>query len=215
MIKVYVVDDQTLIREGICALLRYSDNIQVIGSASSGQEALDSIHLDPPDVLLMDIRMPGMSGIDTLQAINGLKQNIPVILLTTFDEPRLIIKGLQAGAKGYLLKDVSLNQLSSAIETVVNGGVVLHPDVNQQLLPQLVLHSQDLENNSLCEQLTLRETEILKLMARGLGNQEIADIVHLAVGTIKNHVSSIYRKLSADSRTQAVITAATQGLLNS
>ncbi|MCP4431590.1 MAG: response regulator transcription factor [Gammaproteobacteria bacterium] len=215
MIKVYVVDDQTLIREGICALLSYSDNIQVMGSASSGKEALDSIHLDPPDVLLMDVRMPGMSGIDTLQAINGLKQNIPVILLTTFDEPQLIIKGLQAGARGYLLKDVSLDQLSSAIETVVNGGVVLHPDVNQQLLPQLALYGKELENKTLCEQLTLRETEILKLMARGLGNQEIADIVHLAVGTIKNHVSSIYQKLSVDSRTQAVITAATQGLLDS
>ncbi len=215
MIKVYVVDDQALIREGICALLSYSDNIQVIGSAGSGKEALDSIRIDPPDVLLMDIRMPGMSGIDTLQAINELKQGIPVILLTTFDEPRLIIEGLQAGAKGYLLKDVSLDQLGSAIETVVNGGVVLHPDVNRQLLPKLALYNQDQENNTFCERLTSRETEVLKLMARGLGNQEIADIVHLAVGTIKNHVSSIYQKLPADSRTQAVITAAAQGLLDS
>lgn len=207
MIRVVLVDDQTLVRQGVKSLLSLAENIQVIAEAGDGQQAIDTIPGLKPDVVLMDMRMPVMSGLEALQALGGKGLLPPTIILTTFDDDELVLAGIKAGAKGYLLKDVSLEQLVEAIEVVAKGGSLVQPAMSQRLLSGLEGLNNHFVSLERPDPLTERETEILRLMAGGFSNKEIANSLHVAEGTIKNHVSNILSKLGVRDRTRAVLKA--------
>lgn len=207
MIKVMLVDDQTLVRQGVKSLLSLADSIEVVAEAFDGQQAIDMIPLLEPDVVLMDMRMPIKSGLEAVQELAARKQLPPTIILTTFDDDELILAGVKAGAKGYLLKDVSLEQLVAAIEVVAKGGSLVQPVMTQRLLSGLEGLNNHFVSLDRPDPLTERETEILRLMAGGFSNKEIANSLHVAEGTIKNHVSNILSKLGVRDRTRAVLKA--------
>lgn len=207
MIRVCLVDDQTLVRQGIHSLLALADDIEVVGEASDGQQALDMVAKLRPDVVLMDMRMPVMSGLEALQALARRGDLPATIILTTFDDDQLVLAGIKAGARGYLLKDVTLEQLVSAIKTVAEGGSLVQPAVTQRLRSGLENMHNDFVSLDKPDPLTERETEILRLMAGGFSNKEIANSLHVAEGTVKNHVSNILSKLGVRDRTRAVLKA--------
>jgi DNA-binding NarL/FixJ family response regulator len=207
MIRVFLVDDQTLVRQGVRSLLELADGIEVVAEASDGKQAVDQIPLVKPDVVLMDMRMPVMSGLDALQALSKADALPPTIILTTFDDDQLVLAGIKYGAKGYLLKDVSLDQLVTAIQAVATGGSLVQPAVTQRLLSGLEGMNNDFVSLEQPDPLTERETEILRLMAGGFSNKEVANSLGVAEGTVKNHVSNILSKLGVRDRTRAVLKA--------
>jgi DNA-binding NarL/FixJ family response regulator len=213
MIRVCLVDDQTLVRQGIRSLLALADSIEVIGEASDGRQAVELIPQLKPDVVLMDMRMPHMSGLEALQALGTSGELPPTIILTTFDDDQLVLAGIKAGARGYLLKDVSLEQLVNAIHTVADGGSLVQPAVTQRLLSGLEHMNNAFVSLERPDPLTERETEILRLMAGGFSNKEIANSLRVAEGTVKNHVSNILSKLGVRDRTRAVLKAFELGLV--
>ncbi|MCU7998331.1 response regulator transcription factor [Shewanella sp. SM95] len=202
IINVGLVEDQQLVRQGIASLLAISDNIHVLWLAEDGQDALKKLASNPVDVLLSDIRMPNLDGIAMLKQIRQSANRLPVIMLTTFDDSELFLNSLQAGANGFLLKDVSLDKLLHAIETVAKGGYLIEPSVLKQMSEPKPASSVGVTRNEL---LSEREREILSFMAGGFSNKEIANAVFLAEGTVKNHVSNILTKLDCRDRTQAVL----------
>ncbi len=207
MIRVFLVDDQTLVRQGVRSLLELADGIEVVAEASDGKQAVEQIPLVKPDVVLMDMRMPIMSGLDALQALSKLNALPPTIILTTFDDDQLVLAGIKYGAKGYLLKDVSLDQLVTAIQAVASGGSLVQPAVTQRLLSGLEGMNNEFVSLEQPDPLTERETEILRLMAGGFSNKEVANSLGVAEGTVKNHVSNILSKLGVRDRTRAVLKA--------
>lgn len=202
MIRVGLVDDQALVRQGIATLIELSRVAEVAWQRESAGEALRQLALEPVDVLVCDIRMPGMNGIELVRELRRQGDAQAVLMLTTFDDHQLFLEALGAGANGFLLKDVSLEKLIDAIDTLANGGFVAEP----RLVSQLGTTLADAPPVS-PELLSEKEREILKLAAGGLSNREIAQIVHLAEGTVKNHVSTIFSKLNCRDRTQAVLYA--------
>jgi DNA-binding NarL/FixJ family response regulator len=213
MISVCLVDDQTLVRQGIRSLLELSDEIRVAAEAADGAQAIDVIPQAKPDVVLLDMRMPGMSGLDVLNTLASRNQLPPTIILTTFDDDQLVLAGLKAGARGYLLKDVSLDQLVNAVKTVAGGSSLVAPMVTQRLLSGLERMQNDFTSLDRPDPLTERETEILRLMAGGYSNKEIANSLGVAEGTVKNHVSNILSKLGVRDRTRAVLKAFELGIV--
>jgi DNA-binding NarL/FixJ family response regulator len=213
MIRVFLVDDQTLVRQGVRSLLALSDEIEVVGEASDGGEAIERIPAIRPDVVLLDMRMPKLSGLDVLHALAQAGTLPPTVILTTFDDDQLVVAGLKAGARGYLLKDVSLEQLVEAVRTVANGGSLVAPVVTQRLLTGLKGMETSFASLDRPDPLTDRETEILRLMAGGFSNKEIANSLGVAEGTIKNHVSNILSKLGVRDRTRAVLKAFEMGIV--
>ena len=213
MIEVCLVDDQTLVRQGIRSLLELSDSIRVVAEAGDGMQAVEVIPRVKPDVVLLDMRMPGMSGLDVLNALANANQLPPTIILTTFDDDQLVLAGLKAGARGYLLKDVSLDQLVDAVKTVAAGGSLVAPVVTQRLLSGLERMQNEFTSLDRPDPLTDRETEILRLMAGGYSNKEIANSLGVAEGTVKNHVSNILSKLGVRDRTRAVLKAFELGIV--
>jgi len=212
-ISVCLVDDQTLVRQGIRSLLELSDDIRVAAEAADGAQAIEVIPQAKPDVVLLDMRMPGMSGLDVLNALAQKNALPPTIILTTFDDDQLVLAGLKAGARGYLLKDVSLEQLVEAVKTVAAGGSLVAPVVTQRLLTGLERMQNDFTSLDQPDPLTERETEILRLMASGYSNKEIANSLNVAEGTVKNHVSNILSKLGVRDRTRAVLKAFELGIV--
>ncbi len=212
-IAVALIDDQTLVREGIRSLLSLSDRVRVVAEGSDGDCAARIATEHQPDVILMDVRMPRVDGIEAMNALQAAGCQIPVIILTTFDDHQLVLKGIRAGAKGYLLKDVSLDNLIGAIESVHKGETMMQPAITETLLRGLA--RQPAEFDSLPEPLVLtpRETEVLRLVAGGYSNREIANALDKSEGTIKNHVSSILSKLGVRDRTRAVLKAIEIGLI--
>jgi DNA-binding NarL/FixJ family response regulator len=212
-ISVALVDDQTLVRQGIRSLLELCDDIRVIAEAGDGAQAVEIIPRAKPDVVLLDLRMPGMSGLDVLNALAAKGELPPTVILTTFDDDQLVLAGLKAGARGYLLKDVSLEQLVDAVKTVAGGGSLVAPVVTQRLLSGLERMQNDFVSLEQPDPLTDRETEILRLMAGGYSNKEIANSLTVAEGTVKNHVSNILSKLGVRDRTRAVLKAFEIGIV--
>jgi DNA-binding NarL/FixJ family response regulator len=212
-ISVCLVDDQTLVRQGIRSLLELSDEIQVVAEAADGAQAVEIIPQAKPDVVLLDMRMPGMSGLDVLNALAANKTLPPTIILTTFDDDQLVLAGLKAGARGYLLKDVSLDQLVDAVKAVAAGGSLVAPVVTQRLLSGLERMHNEFTSLDRPDPLTERETGILRLMAGGYSNKEIANSLNVAEGTVKNHVSNILSKLGVRDRTRAVLKAFEIGIV--
>lgn len=209
-LRVVVVDDQNLVRQGIRGLLELSDAVTVIGEASDGAEAIEAIEALVPDVALLDLRMPGMGGIEVLEALRERGSDVPALVLTTFDDAELVLTAMRAGARGYLLKDVTLDQLVDAIGTVANGGTVLQPALTDRLVRE---SAPAADAQAIDVALTGREADVLRLVAGGFNNREIAEMLHLAEGTVKNHVSNAIAKLGARDRTQAVLRALHRGLL--
>lgn len=208
-----LVDDQMLVREGIKGLLNFSDKVKVVGEAADGSEVLNMINSTQPQVILLDLSMPVMDGIETINHLNANNIHIPIIILTTFDDHEFILKGIQAGAMGYLLKDVSLDTLVEGIETVHNGGRLVQPAITERLLQGLQGVKSDFSVPEIIEQLSPKELEVLGLMASGCSNKEISNALHKSEGTIKNHVSNLLAKLGVRDRTRAVLLAIEKGIL--
>lgn len=213
MIRVGLVDDQTLVRQGIRSLLELSDEIDVVGEGEDGDAALALLREVDVDVLLLDLRMPRRDGIATLETLRERGSTVPVLVLTTFDDDELVLRALRAGARGYLLKDVTLDQLVGAIGTLAAGGTLLQPGLTDRLFRAAATRHQGVEAFERPEPLTVRETDVLRLAAAGYSNAEIAAALHLASGTVKNHLSSVFLKLGVRDRTRAVLRALELGLL--
>jgi DNA-binding NarL/FixJ family response regulator len=213
MIRVLLVEDQTLVREGIERLLSLTDDISVVERAADGEEGLEKLRKSSPDVVLLDVRMPKMTGIEFLRSLREAGDVTPTILLTTFDDDSALLNGIRLGAKGYLLKDVSLAKLTEAIRLVANGGTMISPAVTERLLRGLKNAQLPASPDYGEERLTLRETEILRLMTGGYSNREIASALQLSEGTVKNHVSNILGKLGVRDRTRAVLKAIERGYI--
>ena len=205
MIRVMLVDDQTLVRSGIAGLLALTPDIRVAGEAGDAAQALELVTTEPPDVLLLDVRMPGASGIDLLQELAAQAILPPTILLTTFDDDEAFLRGLRAGARGFLLKDISLEKLADCIRRVAAGQSVISPGITERAAGELQRHATAFESMEMPDPLTDRETEVLQLMASGLSNREIAEIFGTSEGTVKNQVSSILSKLGVRDRVRAVL----------
>lgn len=213
-VRVVVIDDQTLVRQGIVGLLRLSGEVEVIGQASDGAEGLEVVAALRPDVVLLDLRMPILDGLGVLQALAAAGDRTPVLVLTTFPDDEALIAAMRAGARGYLLKDVSLDQLVEAITALADGGTLIQPSVTEALVRQLAGTSADVDPVGLApEPLTQRETEVLRLLSGGYSNREIAAAMFLAEGTIKNHVSAVLLKLGVRDRTRAVLRGLELGLI--
>jgi DNA-binding NarL/FixJ family response regulator len=215
-IRVVLVDDQTLVRQGIRSLLELAAGVTVVGEAGDGDAGIEVIRRERPDVVLLDVRMPRKSGLDVLRELGGGAETtgLPaVILLTTFDDDELLLDAVRAGAKGYLLKDVSLEALTDAIRAVAAGGTLIRPAVTERVLRGLEHVRREFDTLSPPDPLTKREVEILRLMAGGYSNREIADALGTAEGTVKNHASSILSKLGVRDRTRAVLTALERGYI--
>ena len=206
-IRVLLVDDQELIRTGLRRILRLRDGFDIVGECADGSGVLAGIAEHRPDIVLMDLRMRDVDGITATTMVRTLREPPPVLILTTFDDDQLVLAGIKAGAKGYLLKDVSLEQLVGAIRTVADGGSLVQPAVTQRLLSGLEHMRNEFVSLDRPDPLTDRETEILRLMASGFSNKEIANSLGVAEGTIKNHVSNILSKLGVRDRTRAVLKA--------
>ncbi|MBB6097575.1 DNA-binding NarL/FixJ family response regulator [Deinobacterium chartae] len=211
-VRVLVVDDQPWVRVGLSTLLGLEEGIEVIGEADSGEAALEKLGSGlETDVVLMDIRMPGMGGIEATRQLRARHPDLGVVLLTTFEEEEDMVAGLQAGASGYLLKDVSVETLRSTIERVAQGERYIQPRVAQFLADALARKRSSPEVQP--ERLTPREVEIVSLIAKGLPNKRIAQALSLTEGTVKVHVSNILSKLGAADRLEAARIALDAGLI--
>jgi len=213
-IRVLLVDDQTLVREGIKGLLNLSDKVVVVGEATDGSEVESVIKRCHPEVILLDLSMPIMDGIATINHLTNLNIKIPIIILTTFDDHEFILKGIQAGAMGYLLKDVSLETLVNGIETVSQGNRLVQPAITERLMQGLQGVKTDFSAPSAVDPLSPKELEVLGLMASGCSNKEISNALHKSEGTVKNHVSNLLSKLGVRDRTRAVLIAIEKGILS-
>jgi DNA-binding NarL/FixJ family response regulator len=212
-IKILVVDDQQLVRDGISALLDLQAGISVVGSAGNGEEAVEFINTQEVDVVLMDIRMPVMDGITATQTIKQKRPSARVIMLTTFDDEEYIIQSLQAGACGYLLKDIPTQDLAQAVQLAHSGIFQLSSTAMGKLVDENMFRlPQSNKDDEILSQLTKREIEILKLIAAGASNSEIAEKLFISEGTVKNHVSRILATLQVRDRVQAAVLALQNGL---
>jgi DNA-binding NarL/FixJ family response regulator len=213
MIRVALVDDQTLIRQGIRSLLELAGGIAIVAEAADGVDAIDMIRRECPDVVLLDLRMPRKGGVEVLRELHAVCALPPTIILTTFDDDDALLEAVRAGARGYLLKDVSLERLTEAIHVVAQGGSLIRPAVTERVLRGLEHMRRDFEAARSPDPLTAREIEVLRLIAGGYSNREIAQALGTAEGTVKNHASSILSKLGVRDRTRAVLKALELGYI--
>jgi DNA-binding NarL/FixJ family response regulator len=215
-IRVLIVDDQRLMREGLHTLLELEEGMQVAGEAGDGQAALEAYERLQPDVVLMDIRMPGMDGVEATRRLRSRWAGARVIILTTFDDDESVFEGLRAGAVGYLLKDVSGQELAEAIRKVSAGGALIEPSIARKVVAEFARLAPPARpaEAGLPEPLSERERAVLKLLAQGLSNRDIALNLSLAEGTVKNYVTTILQKLGVQDRTQAALRAQELGILS-
>lgn len=205
-IKVAIVDDHALIREGLKKLLELEETIEVVALAGDGIEALAVIDGNQPDVVLLDINMPGMNGIDCLHQIKKDYDDVKTIMLTIHEDAEYLIETINMGAEGYVLKDADVSQLIDAIHRVMHGEIYIHPSLSGVLVREY--KRKETSFNDLSKRrLTKRELDVLKLLASGLSNKEISEELFISEKTVKNHISSIFRKLNVNDRTQAALYA--------
>lgn len=207
MIRVLIVDDQALVRAGFRMILEYVDGIEVVGEGATGDEGVRLAAEVRPDVVLMDIRMPGMDGIEATERIVASQASCKVIVLTTFDADDFVFGALRAGASGFLLKDVSPEGLVEGIHAVVNGDAALSPAISRLLIDDIVRNPIATPRQLPLERLTEREAEVFRLLARGLSNAEIGAALFVGEATVKTHVARVLMKLDLRDRIQAVIAA--------
>ena len=216
VIRVLIADDQELFRRGLNVVLHTEDNIQVVAEASNGEEAIAKAEEFAPDVVLMDIRMPRVSGIEATRAIRDSVPTTKILMLTVSDEDSDLYEAIKAGANGYLLKDISIEEIADSVRAVVQGQSLISPSMASKLLSEFNVLSKraDERQQFPAPQLTVRELEVLKLVAKGMSNREIADELYISENTVKNHVRNILEKLHLHSRMEAVIYAVREKLLD-
>lgn len=207
MIKVLIVDDQSLIREGLTMMLSLYDTISLVGEATNGKEAIELLDKEEVDLILMDIRMPIMDGVEATKEIKENYPEVKVLILTTFNEDEYIFEGLRNGADGYLLKDISSQELVRAIKTVYEGNVLLQPDVARKMIGSMTYNNSTQNNldKDIFKDLTKKEYEIAQLIGEGSSNKEIAKALYITEGTVKNHITKILDKLDLRDRTQLAV----------
>ena len=215
MIRVYLVENEQLVREGFKALLELDPEVEVVGEASGGQQAIDEVPAARVQVMLLDLRMPMVSGLQVLEALGARGALPPTLIVTTFEAAEELVKAAERGARGYLRKDVTLERLMGAIRSLASGGTAFHPALSERLgrVRPAAKPAPAEDAVPAAEALTPREREVLRLLAAGLSNREIATVLASAEGTVKHHVSSVIAKLAARDRTQAVLLALERGLL--
>ena len=213
MIRVCLADDQALMRSGLKALFGVLGDVEVVAEAEDGEAAVAAVLSSKPDVLLLDVRMPRLNGVGVIKKLAQQRLLPPTLLLTTFEDDAALVEGVRAGARGYLLKGVSPEVLLEAIRTVARGETYLYVPPVSNVTREGMRGAADDDVVSIPDALTPRETEILRLMASGIGNREIAAALSLSEGTVKNHVSSIFSKLGVGDRTKAVLRAIAMGLV--
>ncbi|HJQ40369.1 MAG TPA: response regulator transcription factor [Thermoanaerobaculia bacterium] len=213
MIRVCLVEDQTIVREGLRALLKLNPDIAVVAEAADGDEAIGVIEREKPDVVLLDLRMPKRDGVGLLKALRERGTQPPSLILTTFDDDSMLFEAVRAGAKGWLLKDVSLERLTSAIRTLAAGGTCIEPVITERIMRALDGSNVAFDSADLPEPLTDREKTILRFLAGGYSNREISELLNISDGTVKNHISSVLAKLGVRDRTRAVLKAIDLGLI--
>jgi DNA-binding NarL/FixJ family response regulator len=212
MIRVVLADDHTLVREGIRSLLALVPDMALVGEASDGASAVRVVTDERPDVLLLDMRMPLGDGLFVVRELARRDILPATLILTTFDDDEAAIDVVRAGARGFLLKDVTLDRLVSAVRTLASGGRMILPALTARAERQLCSKPREVQTET-AEDLTLREREVLRLLAGGYSNREIGKVLFVAEGTVKNHVSNILAKMKVRDRTRAVLKAAERGLL--
>ncbi len=203
--KILLVEDETLVRLGLCELLRLNANYEIVGQAEDGVRAVDLLMSVPSDVVLMDVRLPGQSGVDVLKTVRDRGLTTPIILVTTFDDDEVFFRAIQAGANGFLRKDSSLAELTSCIDKVISGERVFRPSVTRTARSGLEALQPKFESLDLPEPLTKKEAEVLSLMTAGMSNKEIAESLGVTEATIKTHASTIFAKLGVRDRVRAVL----------
>ncbi|MGN0142652.1 MAG: response regulator [Roseburia sp.] len=209
-VKVMIADDHSMIREGLKQLLELEGDFEVIAEACDGVECLDKLNSVKPDVLLLDINMPNMNGLDVLQKMKDKRMKVKVLVLTVHNEVEYLLKAVNIGVNGYLLKDSESAELKKAINAVVSGDDYIQPS----LIPLLNAKMIDIDNDSVkIEKLTRRELEVLKLLAIGKYNKEVAEELEISERTVKNHVSNIFKKIGVTDRTQAAVFAIRNNLI--
>ena len=211
MIRVFIADDQLLVRQGIRTLVEMDEEVSVVGEAGDGNETIAMVPTLVIDALLLDIRMPHKNGVEVLRELSAKKALPPTLILTTFDDSSIVLDGIRAGARGFMLKDVSYQQLIAAIRAVAGGATVFQPAITERLLR--LADQVHVDSAIPVEALITREIEVVRLMAGGYSNREIAYALGTADGTIKNHVSNILAKFGVRDRTRAVLKALEAGLL--
>ncbi len=204
-IGVLIVDDHPVVREGLRSFLQLQEDMEVVGEAADGVEALEKVGELVPDVVLIDLVMPRMDGITTIRQIGAISPSSRILVLTSFSEDEKVFPAIKAGAHGYLMKDIKPTELAKSIRSVYRGEPSLHPEIARKLMDQLAKGEGDAE-----ERLTARETEVLLLIARGYSNKEIAAALQVSEKTVKTHVSNILQKLHLSDRTQAALYAVRQ-----
>ena len=225
-IKILIADDQILMREGLRTILGLEEDITVVGVVGNGREAFDKAREYFPDIILMDIRMPIMNGVEATKLIHQHLPGIKIIILTTFDDDEYIFDALKSGASGYLLKDLPSEELIGAIRKVYRGGVLMPPEIMAKVVAEFArmgdIRQEDhhrvpmgemIGKREIVEQLTSREIEIIRLISAGKSNKEIAGTLYITEGTVKNHISNILGKMDLRDRTQIVIYAIQNRLL--
>lgn len=210
-IRILLADDHSMIREGIKQLLELDSNFTVVGQAGDGLDCLKMLQTSPADILLLDVNMPKMNGIEVLQKIKDENIQIKVLMLTIHNEVDYLLKAVEIGCDGYILKNSDVNLLKKAINSVYNGEVFIQPDLIPILNMGLIKQE---ESSQTLEGLTKREIEVLKLITEGLFNKEIAYKLSISERTVKNHVSNIFKKINASDRTQAAVFAIRNGLVD-
>ena len=211
MINVMIVDDHKMIREGLRKILEFEGEIQVIEEADNGQECLKKLRSAKPDIILLDINMPVMNGIETLQALKKKRKKYKVLMLTVHNEVEYLLKAVDIGIDGYILKDSDSNELKRAINTVYNGEKFIQPSLIPLLNSKLIARDLDKEK---VEKLSDREIEVLKLVSIGMFNKEIGKKLDISERTVKNHTSSIFKKIDCTDRTQAAVFAIRNNLVS-
>ncbi|MCP9280679.1 DNA-binding response regulator [Bacillus wiedmannii] len=210
--NVLIVDDHFVVREGLKLILETSDSFQIIGEAANGEEALSFIEKKEPDVILMDLNMPKMSGLETIEALNKKQNHTPIIILTTYNEDELMLKGIELGAKGYLLKDTDRENLFRTLEAAIRGEILLQPNIMEKIVnyKRKEVYADKVEENNLTE----KELFVLKAIARGNKNKEIAFDMGIAERTVKAYLTNIYNKLGVNSRSEAVAVSIERKLIH-
>lgn len=209
--RVLICDDQAIIRDGLEMMLRLEKDIEVVGAAQDGAEALELAAIKSPDLVLMDLKMAGMNGVEATRRIRARFPKIKILVLTTYDDDEWVFDAIRAGASGYLLKDTPREKVIEAIRGTVAGKSFVDPSVAGKILGQVARNAPN-PDSQIIEKLTERETDVLRLLARGLTNYEIARQLSLSEGTVRNHVSAIFAKLEVADRTQAAVLAIWHGL---
>ena len=216
MIKVLIADDQELIRQSLQIVLNTKEDIEVVGVASDGQEVIQAIRKELPDVILMDIRMPKMDGVQCTKIIKGNYPNVKIIILTSFDDDEFVYNALKFGASGYLLKGVSMDELVNAIRTVHSGRAMINPDIATKVVKLFSQMAQSdfsiVIDEAKEKELTKTEWKIIEQVERGASNKEAAEVLNLSEGTVRNYLSTILNKLELRDRTQLAIWAVQTGV---